>query len=209
MSYQVKLTAARLKKSTAQWFRLANLARIFVNFSWYDYTIWCNILRQNLWSLCPKLVVKSTLFVHFWVLFATILTFGQNDSFPLYSKSKCHIIIWHNILRLQLWLKILVISDHWIWSETQFLYTSDQGIFAQNFWSEIHFLYTSDHDCSDLLVRNAVVRNAVGRKVGNHMKLNWIIGWSGIGTTSTALDTAPSATSYCSNKICIRYNMKV
>ena len=27
--------------------------------------------------------------------------------------------------------------------------------------------------------------------------------------TSTALDTAPSATSYCSNKICICYNMKV
>ena len=31
------------------------------------------------------------------------------------------------------------------------------------------------------------------------MKLSRIIGWSGIGTTSTALDTAPSASSYSSN----------
>ena len=42
------------------------------------------------------------------------------------------------------------------------MYTSDQGIFAQNFWLKIHFLYTSDHDYSDLFVRNAV-----GRKVSN------------------------------------------
>ena len=41
------------------------------------------------------------------------------------------------------------------------------------------------------------------------MKLNRIIGWSGIGTTSTALDTAPSATSYCPIKIFIRYKFKV
>ena len=49
----------------------------------------------------------------------------------------------------------------------QFLYTSDQGIFAQNCWSKINFLYTSDHNCSDFLVRNAVVKNVVVRKVGN------------------------------------------
>ena len=47
-------------------------------------------------------------------------------------------------------------------SGQKFLYTSEKGIFAQNFWLKIHFLYTSDHDYSDLLVRNAV-----GRKVGN------------------------------------------
>ena len=35
--------------------------------------------------------------------------------------------------------------------------------FAQNWLSKVHFLYTSDHDCSDLLVRNAVGRNAVVR----------------------------------------------
>ena len=35
-------------------------------------------------------MVKSTLFAHFWVLTTTVLTFGQNDSFPLNSKSKCH-----------------------------------------------------------------------------------------------------------------------
>ena len=35
--YQLKLTTARLKKSTAQWSRLANSARIFINLSWYDY----------------------------------------------------------------------------------------------------------------------------------------------------------------------------
>ena len=34
--YKLKLTAARLKKGTAQWFRLANSARIFINLSWYE-----------------------------------------------------------------------------------------------------------------------------------------------------------------------------
>ena len=38
LSYQLKLTAARLKKVTAQWYRLANSARIFINLSWYDHT---------------------------------------------------------------------------------------------------------------------------------------------------------------------------
>ena len=38
MHVQLKLTAARLKKDTAQWFRLANSARIFIKLSWYDYT---------------------------------------------------------------------------------------------------------------------------------------------------------------------------
>ena len=37
MSYQLKLTAVRLKKGTAQLFRLAYSARIFFNSSWYDY----------------------------------------------------------------------------------------------------------------------------------------------------------------------------
>ena len=36
LQYQHKLEAARLKKGTAQWFRVANLARIFINLSWYD-----------------------------------------------------------------------------------------------------------------------------------------------------------------------------
>ena len=39
MSYQLKLTAARLKKGTAQLFRLAYSARIFFNSSWYDLYI--------------------------------------------------------------------------------------------------------------------------------------------------------------------------
>ena len=34
--YKLKLTGARLKKGTAQWFRLANSARIFINLSWYE-----------------------------------------------------------------------------------------------------------------------------------------------------------------------------
>ena len=34
--YKLKLTAARLKKGTAQWFRLANSASIFINLSWYE-----------------------------------------------------------------------------------------------------------------------------------------------------------------------------
>ena len=38
LSYQLKLTAARLKKGTTQWFRFANSARIFINLSWYDIT---------------------------------------------------------------------------------------------------------------------------------------------------------------------------
>ena len=40
LSYQLKLTSARLKKGTTQWFRLANSARIYINLSWYDYTIY-------------------------------------------------------------------------------------------------------------------------------------------------------------------------
>ena len=38
--YQLKLTAVRLKKGTAQWFISANLARIFINLSWYDSTMY-------------------------------------------------------------------------------------------------------------------------------------------------------------------------
>ena len=34
--YKLKLTAVRLKMGTAQWFRLANSARIFINLSWYE-----------------------------------------------------------------------------------------------------------------------------------------------------------------------------
>ena len=34
--YKLKLTAARLKKGTAQWFWLANSASIFINLSWYE-----------------------------------------------------------------------------------------------------------------------------------------------------------------------------
>ena len=34
--HKLKLTAVRLKKGTAQWFRLANSARIFINLSWYE-----------------------------------------------------------------------------------------------------------------------------------------------------------------------------
>ena len=35
-----QVDGARLKKSTAQWFRLANSARIFIYLSWYDYKNW-------------------------------------------------------------------------------------------------------------------------------------------------------------------------
>ena len=41
LSCQFRLTAARLKKCTAQRFRLANSARIFINLGWYDYTKTC------------------------------------------------------------------------------------------------------------------------------------------------------------------------
>ena len=43
LSYQLKLMAARLKKGTAQRFRVSNLARIFINLSWYDISC---ILRR-------------------------------------------------------------------------------------------------------------------------------------------------------------------
>ena len=36
---QHKLAAARLKKGTAQWFRLSNSVRIFISLNWYDYNI--------------------------------------------------------------------------------------------------------------------------------------------------------------------------
>ena len=38
ISYQHKLAPARLKKGTAQSFRLDNLARTYINLSWYDTT---------------------------------------------------------------------------------------------------------------------------------------------------------------------------
>ena len=34
------MTAARLKMDTVQWFRLGNSVRIFINLSWYDYTLY-------------------------------------------------------------------------------------------------------------------------------------------------------------------------
>ena len=34
------MAAVRLKKGTAQWFRLVNSARIFINLRWYDSTYW-------------------------------------------------------------------------------------------------------------------------------------------------------------------------
>ena len=36
--HQRKLAGCGLKMGTAQWFRLANLERIFINLSWYDIT---------------------------------------------------------------------------------------------------------------------------------------------------------------------------
>ena len=36
LSYQNELAAARLKEGTAQSFKVGNLARIFMNLSWYD-----------------------------------------------------------------------------------------------------------------------------------------------------------------------------
>ena len=38
--HQQKFTAARLKNDTAQWLRVANSARIFINLSWYDITMY-------------------------------------------------------------------------------------------------------------------------------------------------------------------------
>ena len=35
---QHKLTTARLKKGTAQWFKLTNSARIFINLCWFYST---------------------------------------------------------------------------------------------------------------------------------------------------------------------------
>ena len=35
--YKLKLTAARFKKSTAQWFRFANSASTFINLSSYEH----------------------------------------------------------------------------------------------------------------------------------------------------------------------------
>ena len=51
--YQNELKAARLKKRTAQRFRLANLARIFINLSWYDITDLIQYLVPYI-SLCLK-----------------------------------------------------------------------------------------------------------------------------------------------------------
>ena len=48
--YKLKLTAVRLKKGTAQLFRLANSARIFINLSWYErksYAQKCGSGRQK------------------------------------------------------------------------------------------------------------------------------------------------------------------
>ena len=39
--YQLKLAARQIKKGTAQLFKLALLARIFISLSWYDITAYC------------------------------------------------------------------------------------------------------------------------------------------------------------------------
>ena len=51
LSYQLKLTAARLKKGTAQRFGLANLVRIFFNLSWYDSRC-CNMCILCIDMIC-------------------------------------------------------------------------------------------------------------------------------------------------------------
>ena len=48
------MAPARLKKGTAQWFRLANLARNFINMSWYDSIVYfvgtIYILLESIWA---------------------------------------------------------------------------------------------------------------------------------------------------------------
>ena len=45
--YQHKSAPAQLEKGTAQWFRLANSARIFINLCWY-YITWSDINNNGI-----------------------------------------------------------------------------------------------------------------------------------------------------------------
>ena len=70
--------AARLKKGTAQSFRPANLARIFINLSWYDVTVnEVDIYMKN------NRLLKSTV-----ILIFCDLNFDISDTRGLYSIRK-------------------------------------------------------------------------------------------------------------------------
>ena len=62
------------------------------NFIQFDATLSDNICGQKCWSFLTIEFGRQK-YTFCTLLTTTVLTFGQNDSFPLYFKSKCHIII--------------------------------------------------------------------------------------------------------------------
>ena len=59
LSYKLKLTAAWLKKGTAQCFRLANSASIFINLSWYERKSYAQKFGSvRVWQKVPGSVVS-------------------------------------------------------------------------------------------------------------------------------------------------------
>ena len=57
--YKFKLTAARLKKGTTQWFRLSNSARIFINLSWYELKSYAQKFGSVRFGFGKKFLVRS------------------------------------------------------------------------------------------------------------------------------------------------------
>ena len=62
--YQLKLTAARLRKGTAQRFRLPNLAGIFLNLSWYDSIQIAGYFKDCKYSLTNQSLVPKNMIIY-------------------------------------------------------------------------------------------------------------------------------------------------
>ena len=57
--HKLKLTAVRFKKGTAQRFRLANSARIFINLSWYEHKSYAQKFGSVRFGFGKKFLVRS------------------------------------------------------------------------------------------------------------------------------------------------------
>ena len=110
LSYQLKLKAARLKKGTAQWYRLANSVRIFINLNWYDYTLY-------------------TLYIIAQFIYLVRVRINKCGPSTLYSVTYCTMYIVHRtlytvqctlyIVRVHCTEEVLLKRDH-IWSHIMF-----------------------------------------------------------------------------------------
>ena len=89
--YKLKLTAVRLKKGTAQWFRLANSARTFINLSWYErksYAQKFGSVRQKknrrFGSVRVRQKIPGSVVSYSHIMYPTIPLWSQGNAIYLY-----------------------------------------------------------------------------------------------------------------------------